>query len=218
VRQESLFSKTEDPDPRQKLTADSGVADAARIQLHHEFERALHYGLPSISDASSANAELFLQLAGSLVNRMETRLIRGDRPTLSARQQDQELQKRASQMIKAWDFPFAPRVRTFVEAMADACLEESLKKNAPLDAGANAIGIPQAEFEMVPRDLPEFARILQYAVAYNAVTLAQNYGQGGKKWCLVEVGGPVILAKGLTLKRGGFLEFNASELAKLAGF
>jgi hypothetical protein len=218
VPQESLFREREDPEPRRKLVADSGVADAARVQLHHEFERALHYGLLCISDASSDNAELFLQLAGALVNRMETRLIRGDPPTLSARQQDRELQKRATQMIREWDFPFAARIRKLVEAVADACLAESLRGNAPLDAGANAIGIPQDEFERIPAEFADFARMLQYAVAYNALTLTQNYGQGGKRWCLIELGGPVLLARGLTVKRGGFLEFHAAELAKLADF
>jgi hypothetical protein len=216
VRQESLFRQKEDPEPRQKLVAHSGVADAARLQLHQHYGRALHYGIASLSDSSSDNAEIFLQLAAALVNRMETRLIRGESAVLPAKIQDRELQKRATEMISEWNFPFAGKVRRLVDGMANHCLAESLKENAPLDFGANAIGVPQSEFERVPVEVPQFARVLQFAVAYNALTLSQKYHQGNKEWCLIELGGPVLLARGLTVKRGGFLEFNVADLVKLA--
>lgn len=57
--------------------------------------------------------------------------------------------------------------------------------------------------------------MLQFAVAYNAVLLVPNYKQGSKTWCLLELGGMVILAHGLSLKRGGFLEGDSRELASM---
>jgi hypothetical protein len=217
VPQQSLFGR-DDPEPRHGLTADSGVAEGARLYLKQEYGRALHYGLPAISDASSENAELFLHLAAALVDRMEARIINGDPPLLSARQQDGILSERARRIIERWNFPFASRVRAMVGAMASECLQESLKPNAPLDAGANAIGIQQGEFETIARENPDLAQVLHYALAYTAITLRTNYKQGGhaKRWCLLQLGGPVVLTHGLTLKRGGFLERRVADLIRYA--
>ena len=59
------------------------------------------------------------------------------------------------------------------------------------------------------------ARVLQFAVAYNAILLVPKYKQGSKVWCLLELGGIVILSHGLSLKRGGLLEADAKELASM---
>jgi hypothetical protein len=219
VPQQSLFSGDENPDPRQVVVADAGVADAARLHLRHSHNRAFHYGLNTISDASSENAELFLHLSAALVDRMEARIINGDPPLLIARQQDKILGDRARQIIEKWNFPFAPNIRNLLESMARECLEESLKPNAPLDAGANAVGIPQDEFEAIRAGEPELVQLLHFAIAYNALILRPNYRQGGhdKRWCLFELGGPAILADSLTLKRGGFLERRTVDLLRYAG-
>ena len=218
VPQQSLFFGEENPDPRQAIVADSGVADGGRLHLRHSHNRAFHYGLNAISDASSENAELFLHLAAALVDRMEARIINGDPPLLSARHQDKILGDRARQIIQNWNFPFAPNIRNLLGAMARECLEESLKSNAPLDSGANAIGIPQEEFESIRTSESELVQLLHFAIAYNAIILRPNYRQGGqdKRWCLFELGGPAILANSLTLKRGGFLEKRAADLLRYA--
>lgn len=49
----------------------------------------------------------------------------------------------------------------------------------------------------------------------NALLVVPRYECKGKEWCLLELGGPVCLSHGLTLKRGGFLEGSASEIAAM---
>ena len=78
IPQRSLFeNQGADPDPSRPLTADGGIADGARIHLLQKFNRPYYFGIDSICDASSENAEQFLQLASSLVSRSETQLVRG---------------------------------------------------------------------------------------------------------------------------------------------
>ena len=217
VPQQSLFEGQEnDPTPRQEVAADAGVAEGARVHLRHAEKRALHFGLATISDASSDNAELFLHLSAALVDRMEARVINGDQPQLSARQQDRILVERSTKIMDGWNFPFAARVRGMVAAIAEDCLRESLRPNAPLGGGANAIGIPQDEFQQLLREREGLVQVLHYASAYNAITVQPNYGQGGKLWCLIELGGPVVLRNALTLRRGGFLERQLSDLLRYA--
>lgn len=218
VPQQSLFEGDIDPEPRRTMTADSDVANGARVYLRHRYSRALHYGMNALSDASSENAELFLHLAASLVDRMEARIINGDPPLLSPEHQDKILGDRARQIIERWNFPFASSVRKMTAAIAKDCVDESLTDNAWLGSGANAIGIPQQDFsELVSGKNTELTQILHYAVSYNAVLLRPEYPQGGKLWCLLELGGPIILANSLTLNRGGFLQRRLVDLHRYAG-
>jgi hypothetical protein len=217
VPQQSLFAAQESPEPNRKLAADAGVAEAARLHLRHGANRALHFGINAISDSSCENAELFLHLSAALVDRMETRIINGDSPQLSAKWQDKILGDRARMIIENWNFPFACQVRAMVASMAKECLDESLKPNAPLDAGANAIGVLQDVFDEIPRTQDALSQVLHYSLAYNALVLRPRYRQGNKLWCLLELGGPVILAHSLTLRRGGFLERRVSDLLRYVG-
>jgi hypothetical protein len=217
VPQKSLFEgEISDPTPRQEVKADAEVAEGARVYLRHTEGRALHYGISAISDASSENAELFLNLAGALVDRMEARIINGNSPKLTAKQQDQILADRAEAMMDGWNFPFADRVRALVDRIAADCVAESLLPNAPLGQGANAVAIPQSEFEQLLNGQNALGQILYFASAYNAVTITPKYGQGNKEWCLVELGGPLLLKHSLTLLRGGFLERQAIDLTRYA--
>jgi hypothetical protein len=214
VPQGSLF-ELGDAEPAKPLKADVSVADAARIHLHHKFNRALYYGIGTVCDASSENAEQFLRLAGRLVALAETKLVRNRSAVLDSALQHRELVAEASRIL-ALDFPYAQDARILVLGMAQQCLQRSLEPNAWLPAGgASAFGVPQEQFNAIPRAYPRLARVLQYAVAYNVITLSQNYGQGGKQWCLVELGGCVLLKHGLTLKRGGFLERTTKSLVDL---
>jgi hypothetical protein len=218
VPQGSLFGSEDDPEPRRMMMADSGVAHGARLHLRHQFNRALHYGLLTVSDASSENAELFLHLAGALVDRMEARIINGESPMLGSSQQDKILGDRAREIIARWNFPFAAKIRSMVGSMAEECLAESLAPNAWLGAGANAIGISQEEFSAaVGSKHAELPQVLHYAVAYNAILLRPNYPQGGRQWCLLELGGPVALANSLTLNRGGFVQKRLSDIERYVG-
>src|SRR3546814_19240034 len=67
----SLFEEL-DPDPKKPVKANAGVADGARLHLHSQYSRPLHYGVEALCDASNANAEIFLQFDGALVTRIET--------------------------------------------------------------------------------------------------------------------------------------------------
>lgn len=214
--QVSLFENF-NPDPKTPLKADSGVAEAARVHLNDQLKRPLHFGLDTLCDASNENAELFLQLAGALVARMETQAIRGRPLALSAAVQQDVLTTKARQIMDGWAFPFARRVRKLVDVIADECREVSLTPNARLGAGANAIGI--LEHEMIPllATGDELAVVLKYAVAHGAIEIQRDYGQGGKVWCLIELSGIVCLAQGLTLRRGGFLERDVAYLAGIGG-
>ena len=214
AREPSLFG---DPEPSRPLIAKSDVAEAARLFLHSEFGRPLHYGLDTVCDASNENAELFLQLAGALVDRMETRAIRGHDPALSPGQQQAVLRDRGEEMIESWSFPYARLVRQLVDEIAHHCQDTSLKPNAHLGAGANAIGIPEPDMQTLLGSRTELAEVLKYAIAYSGLVAVRDYGQGGKLWCLLELPGPACLKHSLTLKRGGFLEWRVDDLAAIVG-
>lgn len=208
----SLFAD-QDPDPKQPLKAKSSVADAARQILHQRFNRPFHFGIDDLCDASNENAEVFLQLAGALVERMETKAIRNLDPALTPAQQQAALRDKATEMIEGWAFPFARNLRILVERIAQECNEVSQEPNASLGAGANAIALPETEMEELLATESELAQILKFAISYGAIVAVRNYGQGGKNWCLLELSGPVCLRYGLTLKRGGFLERHVGDLA-----
>lgn len=211
----SLFEET-DSDPKTPLKADADVAHGARLHLHHEFNRPLHYGVDDICDASNENAEVFLQFAGALVANIETRAIRNNQLALPARDQQSILIGKAKSIMDGWAFPHAQRVREMVDAIGRDCRQESLLPNAPLGAGANAIAILEEEMEGLSQD-DELASVLKYAIANGAITIARNYGQGSKLWALIELAGTVSLVYGLTFNRGGFLPQKMDYLRKTSG-
>ena len=211
----SLFEEM-GPDPKTPLKADSDVAHGARLHLHHEYERPLHYGVDEICDASNENAEIFLQFAGALVANIETRAIRNNSLPLSSRSQQSILIDKAKGIMDAWSFPHAQRVRAMVDAIGRECLAESLLPNAPLGAGANAVAILEEEMEALPLD-DELGVVLKHAIANGAIMIERNYGQGGKLWALMELTGTVSLVHGLTFNRGGFLPKKIEYLRQVTG-
>ncbi len=210
----SLFEKF-DPEPKKPLKADAAIAEAARQQLNDEYGRPFHYGVDDICDASNENAELFLQLAGALVARMETLAIRGRPPALTPAIQQATLAEKAREIMDGWAFPFARRVRAMVDAIGAQCREVSLTANARLGAGANAVGVPEEEMQALLTSDGEFILVLKQAVAHGAFAFQRNYGQGSRLWCLIELSGVACLAHGLTFKRGGFLERRVADLEQI---
>jgi hypothetical protein len=213
IPQRGLFEEEPaDTEPNRPLTADAGIADGARVHLLHKYDRPYFFGIDPLCDASSENAEQFLQLTARLVSQSETQLIRGKPPMLSG-----SVQHTAGEIVRDWDFPQHQLVRRLAQVMADECLKKSLEGNASLGGGASAVGIPQEEFDAIPSSHPDLARVLQFGVAYNAFVLVPNHGTKKRLWCLIELGGVLLLHHGLTLKRGGFLERRSDDLVRMLG-
>lgn len=218
IPQRGLFEESaEDAEPSRPLMADSGVADGARIHLLHKYDRPYYFGIDTLCDASSENAEQFLQLAARLVSQSETQLIRAKPPTLQCGVQHNLLRERAVEMVREWDFPQHQLVRRLADGIAQECITKSVEGNASLGGGATAFGIPQEDFDAIPENHPDLARVLQFGVAYNAFVLVPNHGTKKRLWCLIELGGVLLLHHGLTLKRGGFLERRTDNLIRLLG-
>ena len=215
VPQGELFNKDQEPDLSRPLTADSGVADGAKIHLLQEFGRPYYFGIDMLCDAGSENAEQFLQLAACLVSQCETQIIRGKEPVVSSKTQHRLLQDRANKIFQEWSFPYSQQVRRLVEGIAAQCVRKSSEPNAPLNGGANAFGIPQDEFLQIPEKHNDLARIILFGIAYNAFTLVRNYQNKTRTWCLLELGGVPSVKYGLTLHRGGFLERRVDDLLTL---
>jgi hypothetical protein len=212
VPQKSLFDGNEDPDPSRPLRADSAVHEGARLQLLHRFDRPYYFGIDTLCDAGSENAEQFLHLAATLVEAMATRLIRSKPVLLDARTQNDLLRQKAEEIMRRWNFPESQRVTRLVDTIATRCLEASLEPNAWLGAGANSYGIRQAEFIGIVSRSSELARTVHFGLAYNAFSLVPRYPCKNDLWCLLELGGVPSLKYGLTLSRGGFLEGSVREL------
>ncbi len=210
--QTTMFAE-DDPEPSRPVTANPSVYEAARLHLLHKFERPYFYGIDDLCDASSENAEQFLQLAAVLVETTATQIIRSKPALLSAETQHRLLQKRGEQIISDWDFPQHALVGRLTAGMARRCVDVTNQPNGWLVP--NAFGIPQEEFEALPASHPVLAHVLQFGVAYNAVTLVPHHQTKGREWCLLELGGMVILKYGLCLKRGGFIESGSKELAEM---
>ncbi len=218
IPQRGLFDEaTSDVEPNRPLTVDASIADGARIHLLHRQDRPYYFGIDTLCDASSENAEQFLQLAARLVSQSETQLIRAKSPTLRSGVQHKLMRERAAEMVSQWDFPQFQQVRRIANGIAAECVAKSLEGNASLGGGATGFGIPQEEFDAIPTTHPELARVLQFGVAYNAFVLVPKHGTKRRLWCLVELGGVLLLHHGLTLKRGGFLERRADDLVRLLG-
>ena len=215
----SLFGDDhEDSDPNRPLKkVDAGVADGARIHLLHNYDLPYFFGIDTLCDASSENAEQFLQLAAHLVSHSETQLIRGKSAVLPSGTQHRLLRQRAKAMVEEWSFPLCQLVRRLADGIADECVAKSVEGNASLRGGPIAFGIPQAEFNVISEKFPQLAHVLQYGVAYNAFVLVPNYRAKRRIWCLIELGGVLRLHRGLTLKRGSFLVRDIDDLTRLLG-
>ena len=205
-----------DNDSNRRLSVGAGVVEGAGIHMLQKYGRPHYFGIDALCDSGSENAERFLHLADRLVSQLETRLIRGKTDAvLESATQHRLLVERAAEIIKKWDFPEYRKVRRLAHRVALKCRARSLEGSAPLGAGANAVGVLQEDFDRIPTTNPELARVLQFGVAYNAFLLAPSHGTKNRLWCLIELGGVLLLHYGLTLRRGGFLECTVTDLEDL---
>jgi hypothetical protein len=212
-RAPTLFETSDESEIEIQVAANTGVYAAALFHLFHDYGRPYYFGIDDLCDASSENAEQFLQLAAELIEEIVTQVARAKNVLLTPLKQHSLLRKRGEKIMEGWNFPHDQKVKRFVKAVADRCMEKSQEPNGAVIA--NAVGIPQDEFDQLAEDHSDFARVLQFAVAYNAVSLVPHHSCKKKTWCLIELGGMVLLRHGLTLKRGGFIESTSGELAKL---
>lgn len=196
-------------------TVNTMLMDGARIQLMHEFDRPYYFGMDKLIAASNSNIEQFIRLAGTLVDELLAKVIRGRDADLTPKAQHVALVSQAKQVIAEWDFPYNAIVRQLIKQIAERCLERTLKPNAPLDDGANAIGIPQDQIDSVLKKDGRLARILHFAFAYKALVFVPHYHCKNKVWCLLELGALPNLANGLPLSRGGFVEGNLRMLQNM---
>ena len=209
--QGTLFG--DDPEPSRPVIANAGVFESAQLHLLHKYDRPFFYGLDDLCDASSENAESFLQLSAILVDTVATQVIRSKPPLLSPRVQHRLLRQRGESIVDAWSFPYVDRVRKLINAIAAQCVAVSLQPNGWLTP--NAFGLRQSEYDDLANRNADLARVLQFAVAYNALLVVPRYECKNQEWCLLELGGMVTLAHGLSLKRGGFIEGSIDDLAHM---
>jgi hypothetical protein len=215
-KQGALFAGEDDDDTEDYgVKAKVGIEHGARIHLWHSQEIPYLFGFEKICDIANENPEQFLHFAGQLVALLETKVIRGRDPRLSAREQHRVLHEHAKKVVSGWNFPESGNLRRLAAGMAKQCVEASLSPTAKLNGGANAFGIPQKEFEVLSTEHEEFARILKFGVAYNVFTVLPDQRVKNKDWCVIELGGALIAANGLTLQRGGFLERTIADMLKL---
>lgn len=215
--QRSLFgAPAEDSSEEEVSKVQRAVVTGAELQMLHRFDRPFYFGFERLADAANENIEQFVTLASVLVDRLETQAIRGRPLALDARQQHKAVREQAVDLIDQWDFPYAPQVRKLVDFIGGRCEELTLRPNAPLSDGANAYGILRSDLENLDSN-DELARVLHYALAYQALVLDEPYECKGKTWALFELGGVAIIAKGLTHSRGGFVEGTLHQLKTAVG-
>lgn len=218
VPQTELFSEDEVLEEEEleegMLNVKSSLITGADIQLLHEYGKPFYYGIDRLSDASDDNIEQFINLAGALIDQIETKVIRGRSAHLDARTQHQALTERALKTMREWDFPRSHSVKKMIAFIGQKCIERTRAKNAPLDDGANSYGVPQSEMEHLERTYPMLRQTIHYGLAYNAISLRENYSCKRKIWCLIRLGGLPIIEHKLTFSKGGFCEGHLADLAE----
>lgn len=206
-----------DADPKKPINANLEISHGARMHLLHDYDKPYYFGIDKVCDGASENAEQFLQLAGQLVNASEKQIIKGNSPVLSSKFQHRLLLDKAHSVVSDWNFPFSEEVKLICDYIGEVCIKKTLQPNAPLDAGANAIGIKEDEFQKIVVSEHRLANILKYAIGYGAITLKRNHKTKKSEWALLELSGPVLITKKLTFARGGFIEKDVNFLLEALG-
>ena len=211
--QRSFFDADDEAPEPIVVDADLEVAAGAQVQLWHGCQVPFLGGFETLADLGTENIETFLQFAWQLVKLLETQVVVGGRDVqlLTVRQQHDALAREGRQIVDSWSFPHAINVRQLAEAIAALCVKRSLEPSAPLGGGANAVAVEQSEFMKVIGH-HALAEALFFGMAYCAFTLIPGRKAKGKLWTVIELGGPVIAAHGLTTRRGGFIPISLGDL------
>lgn len=211
--QQQLFSEAIDVEPSRELKADSGVMGGAKLYLMHEYNRPYYYGVEAVADSGNGNIEQFLRTADELVSELETKLIRkSQKLQLTAEDQHRLIRKIATKTIDEWDFPMNRQVHQMVNFIAKKAVKASLEPNAYLNHGASAFGVLRSDFEKMWASHRQLALMLQYGMAYNAISITPTYHCKNDIWTLIQLGGYPIIKYGLPFTRGGFVEGGMQSL------
>lgn len=210
VRQLTMFIDDEAESPSR--TMDASLIGGAEIHLFRTFGRPYYYGFDQLALASSENPELFVRLAGTLVDSSLSQLLRRKSPTVSAAEQHRLLRGKAAEIVEQWNFPEAATVRRLVAGIASRCEKATDLPNAYLKSGANAFGIPMADFNTLRDTNTPLAIAIKYGVAYSVFSLSLDRTVKNMQWCLITLGGVACLHHRLTLALGGFVEGTSTEL------
>lgn len=213
VRQLTFFGGDELDSPSR--AADASLLGGAEIQLARTFGRPYFYGFEQLALASSENPELFVRLAGTLVDESLNLLVRRQRPSLSAAEQDRLLCEKATEILQQWNFPEASTVRRLVAGIAARCEKATDLPNAYLKSGANAFGIPMGDFNAMRSSNSLLANTLKFGVAYSVFSITLDRSVKNEQWCLITLGGVACLHYRLTLALGGFVEGTVTELTAM---
>lgn len=214
--QMGLFGENEiDPEPARPMVVDSGLVDAARVFLMRKYDRPYYYGMQTLSQAASENAELLLQFSAELVSRLETLCIRRKPPSLTPATQHKLIMDRAQKIIAEWNFPTCLEVKRLCSNIAAQCAEKTDEPNASLNGGATGIGIPMSSFDTISEEYPALAQTLKFGIAYNAFSILPNRSVKGKNWLILDLSGPYRVASKFTLRHGNFLERTLVDLVSM---
>ena len=142
-------------------------------------------------------------------------LLRRQRPSLSAGEQDRKLREKATELLQQWNFPEASTVRRLVAGIAARCSKATDQPNAYLKSGANAFGIPMGDFNTLRESNSSLANALKYGVAYSVFSISLDRSVKNEQWCLITLGGVACLHYQLTFALGGFVEGTVGELAAM---
>ena len=103
----SLFENDEESDAEASVVvaANDAVYEAAIFQLFQRYDRPYYFGIDAVCDASSENAELFLQLSAELVEAVATQIARNRPATLTPAMQNKLLRERHEVDHRRLEFP-----------------------------------------------------------------------------------------------------------------
>jgi hypothetical protein len=193
----------------------SRLRGAADYFLSREYKIPYYFGANSLATLASSNIEQYLMFAGELFEEIISAELLGKSTALDPEKQEKILKKATTQIwADIVRLPNGKHIQEFIESIANFCLEESLKPNAPYAPGVTGIGISSEArntfYDITTGDLnPNFkdlGLILSTAIFSNLLEIEPNVSQGrpGEKWTIFYLNRWLCLHFGLPLNYGGY--------------